>query len=57
MDDTKGTLKPALSEKVQGIIWKMLLNEDNHTLAVESRDVDNKQVYFSVFISFRSAGV
>lgn len=49
MNEIKGTLKPTLSEKVQGIIWKILLNEKNHLLAAESRDPGNKQVYFSIF--------
>jgi hypothetical protein len=49
MNGTKDTLKPTLSEKVAGIIWKILVCENNHLLAVESRDPDNKQVYFSVF--------
>lgn len=49
MDETKDTLKPTLSEKVKGIVWKILVNEKKHLAAVESRDADNKQVCFSVF--------
>lgn len=49
MDGTKDTLKPVLSEKVSGTIWKILINEESRLLAVESRDADNRQVYFSIF--------
>ena len=49
MDGTKDTLKPTLYKRVPGIIWKILIDEKNYLLAVESRDADNKQVYFSVF--------
>lgn len=49
MDKIKDTLKPALSEEVKGIVWKVLVNENKHLIAVESRDAENKQVLFSVF--------
>lgn len=49
MDGTKDTLKPTLYKKVPGIIWKILIDEKNYLLAVESRDADNKQAYLSVF--------
>ncbi|HXI01257.1 MAG TPA: DUF4905 domain-containing protein [Sphingobacteriaceae bacterium] len=49
MNETKGTLKPTLSENVHGLIWKIVLNEKNYLLGAESRDAENKQVYFSVF--------
>ena len=48
MDESKDTLKPTLSEKVKGMVWRILVDDSHKLIAVESRDQDNKQVYFSV---------
>jgi len=45
----KYTLKPILTEKFAGIIWKIETDEARKQIAVESRDAGSRLVTFSVF--------
>jgi hypothetical protein len=45
----KYTLKPTLSEKFEGIIWKIETDEVNQQIAIETRLPETKIVQFSVF--------
>lgn len=44
----KDTLKPLLNQKIEGIIWKIVLDDEQNCLALESRTLA-KQVIFSVY--------
>src|SRR5690606_3536624 len=45
----KYTLKPILTEKFGGIIWKVEMDDTVRQIAVESRDAGSRVVSFSVF--------
>ncbi len=45
----KYTLKPSLSEKFKGIIWKIETDEKQTVVAIETRDVENHTATFSAF--------
>ena len=42
-------LKPILSEKIDGVIWKIELNENHDLIAIESRTIQSRKTSFSVF--------
>jgi len=42
-------LRPILSEKFDGVIWKIELNEKHKLIAIESRTLESKKTYFSIF--------
>jgi hypothetical protein len=44
----KDTLKPLLKQQIEGIIWKIVLDDEQNCLAIESRTL-TKQVLFSVY--------
>lgn len=44
----KDTLKPLLNQKIEGIIWKIVLDDEQNCLAIESRTLA-KNVLFSVY--------
>ncbi|MRX48320.1 DUF4905 domain-containing protein [Pedobacter puniceum] len=44
----KDTLKPLLKQQIDGIIWKLVLDDEQNCLAIESRTL-TKQVLFSVY--------
>lgn len=46
---TKYTLKPTLKEKFKGIIWKIETDALNHVIAIETRDPENREAFFSAF--------
>ena len=45
----KYTLKPSLSEKFKGIIWKVEIDDTFTTVALETRVAEAHQTYFSAF--------
>lgn len=49
----KDTLKPSLSEKFEGIIWKIETDDRHPLIVVESRDVSSHTAFFSAF-NFKS---
>jgi hypothetical protein len=42
-------LRPILSEKFEGIIWKIEINEKNDLIAIESRIAESRKTSFSAF--------
>jgi len=38
----------AFSQKINGLIWRLQINEENGYLAIESREQESKKVFFSV---------
>lgn len=42
-------LRPILSEKFDGVIWKIELNENHNLIAIESRTIQSRKTSFSVF--------
>ncbi|WP_256012563.1 DUF4905 domain-containing protein [Desertivirga xinjiangensis] len=47
--DDKYTLKPFLKEKFRGIIWKVVLDEQEPVIAVETRDPENHISEYSAY--------
>lgn len=41
-------LKQVFAQKINGLIWRIQIQEENNYLAIESRNVDTKKVLFSV---------
>jgi hypothetical protein len=42
-------LKQVFAEKINGLIWRIQIQEETGSLAIESRNIDTKKVLFSVF--------
>ena len=42
-------LNPSIFEKFKGLIWKIKINNKTGLMAIESRNLELKQVYFTVF--------
>ncbi len=49
MHQDKYILKPFLKEKFNSIIWKIEIDTQNCILAIETRDVENREAYYSAF--------
>ena len=41
-------LNPSIFEKFKGLIWKIKINNKTGLMAIESRNLELKQVYFTV---------
>jgi hypothetical protein len=45
----KYTLKPSLTETFRGIIWKVETDSESPVIAIESRDISNRETHYSAF--------
>ena len=45
----KYTLKPSLSETFKGIIWKVETDDDGPVVAIETRNIADRQASYSAF--------
>jgi hypothetical protein len=43
-----GLIRKAFSQKINGLIWRLQINEENGFMAIESREQESQKVYFSV---------
>jgi len=48
MISSSGLISNAFSQKINSLIWRIQINEENGYLAIESREQESQKVYFSV---------